>query len=44
MWATVAFTILLSTLVHGLTAGFAAEHVTGEHQTGPTMPPRGAEP
>jgi NhaP-type Na+/H+ or K+/H+ antiporter len=43
MWATVAFTILLSTIVHGLTAGFAVEHVTGEHQTGPTMPPRGAE-
>ena len=42
MWATVAFTILLSTIVHGLTAGFAVEHVTGEHQTGPTLPPRGS--
>jgi NhaP-type Na+/H+ or K+/H+ antiporter len=43
LWATVAFTILASTLVHGLTAGFAVEHVTGEHQTGPTLPPRGSE-
>ncbi len=43
LWATVAFTILLSTLVHGLTAGFAVERATGEHQTGPTLPPRGSD-
>ena len=42
LWATIAFTILASTLVHGVTAGFAVERVTGEHQTGPTMPPRGS--
>lgn len=30
LWATVAGTILLSTLVHGLTAGLALERVTGE--------------
>lgn len=30
LWATVAFAIVLSTLVHGLTAGFAVERVTGE--------------
>lgn len=32
LWATVAFTILLSTLVHGLTAGVAVERATGEAQ------------
>lgn len=32
LWATIAFTILLSTLVHGLTAGMAFERVTGERQ------------
>ena len=42
LWATIAFTIFASTVVHGLTAGFAVERVTGEHQTGPTMPARGA--
>jgi NhaP-type Na+/H+ or K+/H+ antiporter len=42
LWATIAFTILASTLVHGVTAGFAVERVTGEHQTGLTMPPRGS--
>ena len=41
LWATIAFTILASTLVHGLTAGIAVERVTGEHQTGPTVPARG---
>jgi NhaP-type Na+/H+ or K+/H+ antiporter len=30
LWATIAFTVLLSTLVHGLTAGLAVERVTGE--------------
>lgn len=42
LWATIAFTILASTIIHGLTAGIAVERVTGEHQTGPTLPPRGA--
>jgi NhaP-type Na+/H+ or K+/H+ antiporter len=32
LWATVAFTILLSTIVHGLTAGLAVERATGEKQ------------
>ncbi len=36
LWATVAFTILVSTLAHGLTAGIAVERVTGETQTGET--------
>lgn len=43
LWATVAFTVLASTAIHGLTAGMAIERVTGEHQTGPTLPPRGKE-
>jgi sodium/hydrogen antiporter len=30
LWAIVAFTILLSTIVHGLTAGLAIERATGE--------------
>ena len=30
LWTAVAFTILLSTIVHGLTAGIAIERVTGE--------------
>ncbi|HEV2079294.1 MAG TPA: cation:proton antiporter [Allosphingosinicella sp.] len=34
LWATVAFTILVSTVAHGLTAGIAVERVTGEKQTG----------
>ena len=34
LWATVAFTILVSTLTHGPTAGIAVERVTGEKQTG----------
>jgi NhaP-type Na+/H+ or K+/H+ antiporter len=42
LWATIAFTIFASTIVHGLTAGIAVERVTGEHQTGPTVPARGA--
>ena len=29
LWATIAFTILLSTIVHGLTAGLAVDRVTG---------------
>jgi sodium/hydrogen antiporter len=35
LWATIAFTILLSTLVHGLTAGLAVERVTGAPQPAP---------
>lgn len=42
LWATVTFAILLSTVVHGLTAGVAVERVTGERQSGSTPPPRGA--
>ena len=30
LWATVAFTIVASTIVHGLTAGLAVERATGE--------------
>lgn len=30
LWATVALTIVLSTVIHGLTAGIAVERVTGE--------------
>ncbi len=33
LWATVAFTIFLSTLVHGLTAGIAIERTTHEAPT-----------
>ena len=43
LWATIAFTILLSTIVHGLTAGIAVERVTGEPQAGPSPPQRSAE-
>ena len=32
LWATVAFTIVLSTIVHGLTAGFAVEQVTDDEE------------
>jgi NhaP-type Na+/H+ or K+/H+ antiporter len=32
LWATIACVILLSTVVHGLTAGLAVERVTGEAQ------------
>ncbi len=37
LWATIAFTILLSTVVHGLTAGLAVERVTGEAQFSPPV-------
>jgi sodium/hydrogen antiporter len=30
LWATIAFTILISTVVHGLSAGIAVERVAGE--------------
>jgi sodium/hydrogen antiporter len=33
LWAIIAFTILLSTVVHGFTAAFAVERATGEKQT-----------
>ncbi len=32
LWATVAFTIVASTVVHGFTAGLAVEQATGEKQ------------
>lgn len=32
LWAIVAFTIVVSTVVHGFTAGLAVEHATGEKQ------------
>jgi sodium/hydrogen antiporter len=32
LWATIAFTILLSTIVHGLTAGAAVERVAAEEE------------
>lgn len=32
LWAIVAFTIVVSTVVHGFTAGFAVEQATGEKQ------------
>ncbi|HEX8401867.1 MAG TPA: cation:proton antiporter [Allosphingosinicella sp.] len=45
LWATVAFTILLSTIVHGLTAGLAVERVTGVKPGQPDdAPPRPAPP
>jgi NhaP-type Na+/H+ or K+/H+ antiporter len=34
LWATIALAVLLSTLVHGLTASLAVERVTGEPQSG----------
>jgi NhaP-type Na+/H+ or K+/H+ antiporter len=38
LWATIAFTVLLSTLVHGLTAGLAVERATGEHENNQAEP------
>jgi sodium/hydrogen antiporter len=35
LWATIGFTVLLSTIVHGLTAGIAVERATGEVQRDP---------
>jgi NhaP-type Na+/H+ or K+/H+ antiporter len=35
LWAMIAFTILLSTVIHGLTAGIAVERATGEAQSSP---------
>jgi hypothetical protein len=32
LWATIAFTIAVSTVVHGLTAGAAVERVTQEEE------------
>ena len=32
LWAIVAFTIVVSTVVHGFTAGLAVEHATGGKQ------------
>ena len=36
LWATIALTILLSTLIHGLTAAFVVEQVVQEE---PEQPP-----
>ena len=38
LWATVAFTIVLSTLVHGFTAGIAVEKATGDAPAGDKGP------
>lgn len=38
LWATVAFTVLLSTVVHGFTAGFAVERATQDAQSRPLKP------
>ncbi len=35
LWATIAFTILASTIVHGLTAGVVVEHVTTREGASP---------
>jgi sodium/hydrogen antiporter len=35
LWATIAFTILVSTVVHGLSAGMAVERVAGEASGNP---------
>ena len=42
LWATIAFVILISTLVHGLTAGTAMERVTDEEEDEPVAAPREA--
>jgi sodium/hydrogen antiporter len=34
LWAIIAFTVFVSTVVHGFTAAFAVEQATGEKQTG----------
>jgi NhaP-type Na+/H+ or K+/H+ antiporter len=39
LWATIAFTIAASTVVHGLTAGAAVERVTQEEEQAPSRPP-----
>jgi NhaP-type Na+/H+ or K+/H+ antiporter len=46
LWATIAFTILLSTVVHGLTAGIAVDRVTGgeDEQPNDPKPPEETEP
>ena len=38
LWATIAFTIVLSTLVHGFTAGIAVEKATGDTPAGDKGP------
>lgn len=42
LWAIVALTVVLSTLLHGFTASLAVERATGENQS--SDPARGAEP
>jgi NhaP-type Na+/H+ or K+/H+ antiporter len=43
LWATIAFTILLSTIVHGLTAGIAVERATARIEGEPAAEPRQVE-
>ena len=42
LWATVTFTIVISTLVHGLTAGFVVERVARGEEMSPAGPRRPA--
>lgn len=42
LWATIAFTIALSTVVHGLTAGAAVEQVTQEEEEDEEVEPAGS--
>jgi len=42
LWATVAFTVFLSTLVHGITARIAVERATGERESSGRKEPRSA--
>ena len=44
LWATIAFTIAISTIVHGLTAGTAVERVTREEQNARKGEVLGEEP
>jgi hypothetical protein len=42
LWALIAFTVLVSTVVHGLSAGMALERVTGETSAMAGEPKQGA--
>ena len=42
LWALIAFTVLVSTVVHGLSAGMAVERVTGETSDTAGEPKQGA--
>lgn len=43
LWATIALTVALSTIIHGLTAGAVVEHVTGDIQHAPARNKKPAE-